>query len=1491
MDHGWRIKRNQILFPNFLKFLRLLLFSSIPFMAISQDLGIEFTIIETGGGFAILQDSSGFMWFGSQIELTRFDGFDYKTYVNIPFDENSISGNAVYSLLEDSFGNFWVGTAEDLCLFDREREEFAHYKHNPEDSSSLPYGRVFTLFEDSLGVLWVGTDAGFSVYNRENETFELVLPDSGAVSDFYAENYPVYVDLSGTIWLGTSRGLYKLLDRENYQFEHFAHNPADSFSLGADEVTSITGDKSGNLWIGTWGNGVNRLDTQTKTFTSFIPDPEYLNGIDTTNITSIISDAEGNIFIGIQDGGVVRYNPGEDVFTRLIYNKEDVSFNRISSLYRDQSEALWIGIHGLGAVRYDPGVRTFSSIGFNEWVVGIAEDDNGKIWISGDINGLYTFDRETEVLTAIGDLPGISEVFSYRSYNVISDSSGYIWNSTAANGLHCINPETLEIVESFYHDPENENSLSSNSIGDIYEGDDGTIWITTINDGLNKFNSKTREFTVFYNDPDNPSSLGNNEVWSILEDSRGNLWLGMTTGLDRLDKGHDEFLHFIHNPDIPGSISNDWVLSILEDSSGDIWFATWGGGINRYNYETDQFDYYMKNDGLSGNICADILEDNSGNLWIGTIDGGVSIFDRATETFINYSTEDGILGGANGTRSELTSRDGTLFMSSYPGFIYFNPQEITAGSHNPEVVLTSLKVFEEEKNLEKLINYYKEIDLSYKEDFFSFGFSALEFAKPEKLQFAYKLEGWDEDWNYCGGRRFAAYTNIPGGSYTFLVKTTNSDGAWVPEDKYANLQINISTHPLKTWWAISSYALLVLAIIIVIFLRYRSIQQKKLIQERLVSDRLRNVDNLKDQFLTNTTHELRTPLNGIIGLAESLMDSSSRDVSDGTKKELSLIASSGRRLSFLINDILDLSRLKEGDINLNKGPVNLPRLVNTVLVLSKPLLAGKEIRLVNQIPDDLPLVDGDINRLQQIFHNLIGNAVKFTHKGEITVSAQISGTFIEISVSDTGIGIPRNKQQIIWQSFQQIDGSSDREFSGTGLGLPITKQLVELHGGEIRVESATGEGSVFCFTLPVSHQAESIEDVRSTASINTDFPESDISDHETEEEISAMILLVDDEAVNRHVVETQLRGTGYSLKTATSGADALETLEESPPDLILLDIMMPLMDGYEVCRKIREKYPAGELPVIMITAKNQVADLVEGLSAGANDFISKPYSGKELTARIETHLELKKNHNAFGKFVPKDLMKMMDQGSEGPVEKEMTVLMTSFSVDKNVGERDVFSFISSFLPEVLPLIRKNRGIIYRYEGEGVLSFFPVSSHDAVKTSLEIQELVSLFNRKQNNRSAIHVESSLHGEKLLIGLAGDETFADGLVISGAIEQTVKLNRLGKLLDCPIIAGESVIEEEIGDKRVLTFIYQEGIQDYVKAYEVFPPDSDSAQLKKESSFDYEEGLRLFYGLQYEEAIAQFGKVLRVNPGDNAAEIYRERCLYYLNHPPENRRVSVL
>jgi signal transduction histidine kinase/DNA-binding response OmpR family regulator len=412
--------------------------------------------------------------------------------------------------------------------------------------------------------------------------------------------------------------------------------------------------------------------------------------------------------------------------------------------------------------------------------------------------------------------------------------------------------------------------------------------------------------------------------------------------------------------------------------------------------------------------------------------------------------------------------------------------------------------------------------------------------------------------------------------------------------------------------------------------RINIIREEKEEAQSLAIDNLHKADRLKDEFLANTSHELKTPLNGIIGITESMIDGATGQVTSAQRARLSMILTSGNRLLYLVNDILDSSRLKHHDISLQLKPVDLRQITELVIILSKPLLAGKSIRLENEISEGIPPVQGDENRLQQIMHNLISNAIKFTDSGIVKMSAVIVDDDLELTVSDTGIGIPKDKLTGIFESFKQADASTSRVYGGTGLGLSITKQLIELHGGTIHAESTVGKGSQFIFTLPVSREQMEptskarVAGVRDESAVEDQYaePPVPIADQlATSDQRSFKILAVDDDPINLQVVVDYLSVQGYEADQVLSGIEALKTVEQDHYDLILLDIMMPGMSGYEVCRKLRENHSANELPVIMLTVKDQVSDLVEGLDAGANDYLTKPISKGELLARVKTHLE------------------------------------------------------------------------------------------------------------------------------------------------------------------------------------------------------------------------------------------------------------------------------
>ncbi|UCH97401.1 MAG: response regulator, partial [Candidatus Aminicenantes bacterium] len=604
-------------------------------------------------------------------------------------------------------------------------------------------------------------------------------------------------------------------------------------------------------------------------------------------------------------------------------------------------------------------------------------------------------------------------------------------------------------------------------------------------------------------------------------------------------------------------------------------------------------------------------------------------------SFKNYDVKDGLQGDEFNAGAYFKSpRTGEMFFGGVNGFNSFYPEQIKDNTYIPPVVITAFKVFNEPKRFDKDLSEIKEIPLHHSDNFISFEFAALNYRQPEKNQYRYMLEGFDKDWIESGSRHYAAYTNLGERTYVFRVKGSNNDGYWNQEG--VSVKVVILPPFWRTWWAYTLYCL----IFIVIVAGYIRWQKKRLAYARSVSERLLQVDRLKDAFLANTSHELRTPLHGIIGIAESLIKGATGQLPEKTMANLQMVALSGKRLYNLVNDILDYSKLKEKDLVLQRKAIDIKSLTEVVLLMSKPLVAAKPLELKQEISSDIPLVYADENRVQQIMYNLIGNAVKFTPAGVVTVSASLvekeNRNMVKVKVTDTGIGIPADKLEVIFQSFEQVDASTAREHGGTGLGLSITKQLVELHNGSIGVESEVGKGSAFWFTLPVWREEFQVDlqlaeaDTR-PLDILTNQQTRLLEDNapKVKEELlkgKYRILVVDDEIINLQVLTNHLMLHGLSVLKALNGEEALDIIHDPGQrvDMVLLDVMMPRMSGYEVCRIIRRYYTPSELPVIMLTAKTQLSNLVEGLESGANDYITKPFSSEELLERIRVHLQLLK---------------------------------------------------------------------------------------------------------------------------------------------------------------------------------------------------------------------------------------------------------------------------
>lgn len=1219
----------------------------------SQEKQIDFENISSEQGLSqstvlsILQDNKGFLWFGTGDGLNKYDGYNFSIYKSEPGNSNSLSNNTIWSMIEDRAGLLWIGTwAGGVNSFDPVTRTFTRYLNRTDDPTSLSSNEVWVVYQDRSGRLWVGTSRGLNRFDRESGTFtryQFNADNPKSLSDNRVR--AIYQDRNNVLWVGTNRGLNQF-DLASGTFIHYLADPKNPRSLSSNEVRVILEDSSGNFWIGTNG-GLNRLDRKSGTFTHYLANPGNPHSISGDEIWVIYEDRSQTLWVGTTNG-LNRFERKKNEFIHYVANPGipgTLSNNSIRSIYEDRTGVLWIGTEVGGINKFDKEKQRFNhyhsipnnpnSLSNNK-VISLFVDQYDCLWI-GTYGGLNQLDRKTGTFAHYKNDPHDPTSLSEdRILSLHVDRSGVLWVGTFG-GLNRFHRESGTFTH-YLADPENANSLSNNRILDILEDQNGFLWLGTVG-GLNRFDRKRKTFTRYQNDPDDSNSLVHNLVWTICEDHYGMFWIGTARGLDKLNVETETFTHYLAEPGNPRGLSSDKVVFIYEDRSGTLWLGTYGG-LNKYLRKEDHFIHYTMKDGLPNDVIYGILEDQQGELWLST-SNGLSRFNPQTGTFKNYDSRDGLQSNEFLVGACYKSRSGELFFGGINGFNVFFPHLIRDNPYKPVIVIEDLQVFNRSVGigeeidgliiLNKDISAAKEIRLSYKHTALSFEYAGLHYGAPDRNLYAYMMEGLEKNWNYVGNRRFATYAHLAPGNYVFRVKGANSDGVW--NEKGTSIKIVIPPPPWRTWWAYSLYGLFFIGIVA----GYVHSQRKKLAYERSMNERLRQVDRLKDEFLANTSHELRTPLHGIIGIAESLIKGAAGSLPEKAAANLQMVVLSGKRLNNLVNDILDYSKLRERDLELQRKAVDIRSVTEVVLLMARPLVAAKSLELEDRICSDIPLVYADENRIQQIMHNLIGNAVKFTTAGNVAVSAFLVKKdhkhMVMVKVTDTGIGIPADKLGVIFQSFEQVDASNAREYGGAGLGLSITKQLVELHGGAVGVESEVGKGSTFWFTLPVWRDEFQVSPQVATADTHPLGIFIDKSTMVIEDCVSKMtpdpqgkyrILAVDDEIINLQVLVNNLSLYGYSVIKALNGEEALMIIRDPGErvDIVLLDVMMPRMSGYEVCREIRHFYTASELPVIMLTAKAQLYNLVEGLKAGANDYITKPFSCEEVLERIRVHLQL-----------------------------------------------------------------------------------------------------------------------------------------------------------------------------------------------------------------------------------------------------------------------------
>jgi len=1203
--------------------------------------------------------------------------------------------------------------------------------------------------------------------------------------------------------------------------------------------------------------------------------------IKSNDVEDYIQLKDGLVAIGTFESGVLLINM-EGLLIDHINNTNGLNNQNIYFLYQDNQNNIWMGHDtGVSRMEYPVILKIYGpDSGLEGIVLSIAKQ--GNMIYAGTTRGLYFLnpDQSNQFI----QLSDTRQVWDIRLIN-----STIITVSTY--GINIIEKgKILQFLDV------NSRTIQSTS--------DSNILLIGLNTGVGRL---IRENGLWL--WDGKIEGIDHEVRTIAQESENVFWLSYEdVSKIRFDETIEEVIEIRHFDQNNGLNIEKQAMFEAISINNQVRFGT-GVGLLYYNEEDDSFHPDSTfNQWIGGNkreVYA-LAVDKNDQIWLYSKRSNGPLIHQPDNTFLWDTLSLHPLKDTDVWKI-FPADDSIVWFCTTIGLYMYNSTIAKDFNYSYPALINQVIA-----NQDSLIFHYPpqgkspetisdtQLVLSYENNGIRFQYDANSFHVNENLLYSYRLVGFDEKWSNWTKETIKEYTNLPPDQYTFYVKARNS---YAIESEQAIFNFTILPPWYKTWWAYGAYLMLLIGIVFVLdnFQRKRlhkkqeakiRMQEKEIEREKEISQKLRNVDRLKDEFLAHTSHDLRTPLHGIIGISESIMDQVDGMQSSEIKNNLAMVTASGKRLASMVDSILDYSRIKAKDLDLKIKNVDLHAITDLVLNMSQPMVSKRKIKLLNSIPDNLPYVRADENRLQQILFNLAGNAIKFTESGSITVTAENRKSVVEIKVADTGIGIPEDKIKVIFESYEQLDLVVDREYIGTGLGLTITKKLVELHQGKIWVESEVNKGSTFYFTLPVSDQkSKNISFDREEIILDAEVPEV-VRVHDDGE---YRILVVDDEPVNQQVLVNHLHHENYGVDVAANGPDALNLIDNRKFDLVLLDVMMPGMSGFEVSKKIREKYPLNELPIIFVTSKDQIGDLVEGLSFGGNDYIAKPFSKQELMARVKTHLNLYKINDSYARFIPHEFLEslgrdtIMDVHLGDQTEKEVTIFFTDIrgytALAEGMSPTENFNFLNDFLGIIGPVIRKNRGFILHYLGDGLMALFLHSPTDAVKAALQMQKRLGKFNKNRirEAREEIRMGTGMHTGNLILGVLGDKKRMDANVVSDAVNTASRMEGLTKIYGASIIVSEDTvrkIKDPDFNYRMLGIVLAKGKVKPIKIFELLNgKHSASNQLKIETRKEFEKGLDHYYNKEFVEAASSFKAVLHTNEGDIAAALYLKLSAQYM------------
>ena len=1295
---------------------------------------------------SIIQDSNGFIWVGTYNGINKYDGYSMVHYKFLN-DVNSLSSNIIISLFEDKDGYIWAGTTNaGLNRIDPRTGKIEVYFDDPNAPDYA--SEIDHIYQSSSGVLFIKTSKGIKFFMVTVDGSLIFEDVKNAANNFSLRIKNIIPALNGKHWFFTPEKTIKLHlvainEISNVPEIKIQSTDIKAFEFDSSYPVNFIEYPKNTLWA--ISNRLQLLKIQLNNQLQVI-DRELINLSDNSSGFSdknfkklaIAVDKEQHIWVA---GNGILLNYDTQTGKKLNLNsshRKEIAIQQAQQLMIDNTNILWLGTLNHGLYKMDLENNTFlnsneflnnsekQSPVFHEYpILTMCEDSRGDIWFGTQGRGGLAILKGKEIESSLSSksnkvwdynyLAKTNKQFDIKDFfeikRLMNDSEDNIWVG-AKTGLSKIsfknNSETFDIKK-FNDIRDKQGKLIKNPVFAIEEDRMGNIWVGFWKKGIAKitFDRQSETYTSvnYQNELNNTNSLSNNFVRDILEDSNGDIWVGTIRGLNKLKQdtaGTIAFTSYLNDPKNKNSLSNNYVLDVFQASDGHLYVGTFGGGLNQIEISnnTVNFKHYTTNEGLPSDVVYQIKEDKQGNIWMLHV-REISKLNPTTGEITYFENQDGINVSEFKDNAMLFTASGMMLCGGVNGLTFFQPDKLSVNEIKPQLIISEFKLFNEivqpleERNgkiiLENSINDTKKIVLPYNLNSMEFVFSSLHYSNPEKNQYKYILEGFDEKWQYSKGneRRFASYTNVPPGDYIFKVYGSNSIGIWTDEPKEISVVIN------KPWYltTLAIFLFSVLTFVVIysfVKIRLNQIRLKsKLDIESAVHENSEEMNKMKLQFFTNISHELRTPLTLIVGPLSQIMNgqANTKDI----PKLNSIMYKNSNRLLKLINQLLDFRKAESGNLNLIVQNDELVSFVGEVFAAFEDIALEKEIKFLFLSPKNELDAWFDNDKIEKILYNLLSNAFKFTPNGKgITVSLEKETVNNEdyaiIKVIDFGIGIPKEELVSIFDRFYQTRKENNAINVGSGLGLAYIKHLVEVHKGQINIESEFHKGTTCTVTIPISKSAYSENSIIELQPQKYDFkytkigvdvikenqllPKKSIKSVKEHSKETPLLLIVED---NRELQDYLVTFFSYDYRilTANNGKEGLEQAIKNIPSIIISDLMMPEMNGIEMCKKLKTDINTSHIPILILTAKAGLENEKEGLETGADEFILKPFNIEVLKLRLDNILRTKQQW--FQKFRTnsnsktwKELSNKLDQKF---IEKSINIIKknfdsTEFSVEK-----------------------------------------------------------------------------------------------------------------------------------------------------------------------------------------------------------------------------------